>query len=641
MEPSPANNRKKNKNTICISEAASLLQVSGATIRNWLKSGYLQGVIKEGKQLLYANDLHKLKNQASKRLTQRANKAQSEKSLLPKEYLQNNSELQNITAIINFIETHRISTSTALLLLALNLLQKEKMIQAFTLQELKKNKLSFNNKQLTIEINDWMSSLDIGSFHISYSYLLQCSIPLQKDVLGCIYLSLMKEGTKSQKGAYYTPAKVVEDIASTYVKADTKVLDPCCGTGQFLLAFAEQIYNPTFIYGVDNDETAVRIARINLILAYKTHDFSPQIFCKHTLIDKLPFNNFNLIASNPPWGFHFSELEKAVIYKKYPEINSMESFSLFLKKSLELIHPEGVISFILPESILNVGFHKDIRKIILDQTHIYAIHYLNRIFKNVFTPIIRLDISKNSKETAATTIHFNHTSYKVDSQDWKSNKAYNFSIFSTNKDSELLKKIYAFPHTKLEKQASWMLGIVTGNNNAYLSNTYKKSYVPVYKGSDINAFSFKKPSYYLDFNPEKFQQSAPLEKYKVKEKLVYRFISKRLIFAYDNQQRLTLNSANNVIPSIPNYSMKVVALLFNSSLYQYIFQKKFASIKVLRSHLEDLPIPYFDVGTYQHLEYLYGKISKDKKFKNEVDAYIMSLFGLSQEEQEYILNSIK
>ncbi|MDD3281655.1 MAG: N-6 DNA methylase, partial [Bacteroidales bacterium] len=621
--------------------AASLLQVSGATIRNWLKSGYLQGVIIEGKQLLYTNDLQKLKNQASKRLTQRANKAQSEKLLLPKEYLQNNSELQNITAIINFIQAQRIPTSTALLLLALNLLQKEKMIQAFTWQELINNKLIFNNKQLTIEINDWMSSLDIGSIQNSYSYLLQCSIPLQKDVLGCIYLSLMKEGTKSQKGAYYTPAKVVKDIVSTYVKADSKVLDPCCGTGQFLLAFAEKIKNPTYIYGIDNDEIAVRIARINLILAYKTHDFSPQIFCKHTLIDKLPFTNFNLIASNPPWGAHFSESEKEVIQKKYPDIYSMESFSLFLKKSLELIHPEGVISFILPESILNVGFHKDIRKIILEQTHIYAIHYLNRIFKNVFTPIIRLDISKNSKETTATTIHFNHTSYKVDSRNWKSNKAYNFSIFSTNKDSELLKKIYAFPHTKLEKQASWMLGIVTGNNHAYLSKSIKKNHVPIYKGSDVNAFGFKNPSYYLNFNPEKFQQSAPLEKYRVKEKLVYRFISKRLIFAYDNEQRLTLNSANSVIPSIPNYSMKIITLLFNSSLYQYIFQKKFASIKVLRSHLEDLPLPYFDAESYQQLEHLYNKISQDKKFQNEVDSYIMSLFGLSQEEQEYILDSIK
>jgi len=114
-----------------------------------------------------------------------------------------------------------------------------------------------------------------------------------------------------------------------------------------------------------------------------------------------------------------------------------------------------------------------------------------------------------------------------------------------------------------------------------------------------------------------------------------------LIFAYDNEQRLTLNSANSVIPSIPNYSMKIITLLFNSSLYQYIFQKKFASIKVLRSHLEDLPLPYFDAESYQQLEHLYNKISQDKKFQNEVDSYIMSLFGLSQEEQEYILDSIK
>jgi hypothetical protein len=57
--------------------------------------------------------------------------------------------------------------------------------------------------------------------------------------------------------------------------------------------------------------------------------------------------------------------------------------------------------------------------------------------------------------------------------------------------------------------------------------------------------------------------------------LIYRFISKYLVFAYDDKQKLTLNSANIVIPKTDDYPIKVIAALFNSSLYQFIFQKKF------------------------------------------------------------------
>ena len=79
----------------------------------------------------------------------------------------------------------------------------------------------------------------------------------------------MLEGQKSQKGAYYTPSTIVNEIVSEYVKKDSKVFDPCCGTGQFLLAFAEVVENPVDIYGIDLDEVAVRIARLNILIKFK------------------------------------------------------------------------------------------------------------------------------------------------------------------------------------------------------------------------------------------------------------------------------------------------------------------------------------------------------------------------------------
>ncbi len=645
MAQTPSDNRQRMENTLCVSEAATMLHLSAATIRNWVKSGFLPHRLIAGKQVFYVSEIYdlqtKLQNGNAEKLQNRANKTHSDKSFFPKEYLQNKSYLQDFTSIITFIQTNGIPTSMAMFLLSLNYLHQEKMIQSFTYQDVINQTLIFTNKQLEIEINDWFSSFSKFSKEKDFSYLLHCSIPAQKDVLGFLYQSLMKEGTKSQQGAYYTPEEIVNGIVSTYIKADSKVLDPCCGTGQFLLAFARKISNPRLIYGMDMDEIAVRIARINLFIAYKTHVFVPNIMCKNTLLDSFQVHDFDVVASNPPWGCHFSESEKETIKKIYPEITSMESFALFLKKSMDLTHKGGVVSFILPESILKVKMHKDIRTLILNETKILKIKVLGRIFTNVFSPIIRLDIKKDKTTNQLTEIEIDNRSYTVDTSIWKNNKDQIFTILSDECDKKLLNKIYAISHTTLYKQADWALGIVTGNNRAYLADTPKSGYKPIYRGSDILPLHLKPSSHYLLFVPEKLQQTAPMEKYEANEKLIYRFISKKIIVAYDDKQRLTLNSANCVLPKISNYSLKIIALLFNSSLYQYIFQKKFSSIKVLRSHLEQLPLPLLNAESYQQLEILYNGISEGKKTEKEIDSYIMSLFGLTNEEQQYIRDSIK
>ena len=90
---------------------------------------------------------------------------------------------------------------------------------------------------------------------------------------------------------------------------------------------------------------------------------------------------------------------------------------------------------------------------------------------------------------------------------------------------------------------------------------------------------------YINYTRENFQQVAPENIYRAKEKLVYKFISKKLIFAYDNKQRLFLNSANILIPKLENYTIKDVMTFLNSTLFQYIYTKKFNELKVLKGNL--------------------------------------------------------
>jgi hypothetical protein len=98
------------------------------------------------------------------------------------------------------------------------------------------------------------------------------------------------------------------------------------------------------------------------------------------------------------------------------------------------------------------------------------------------------------------------------------------------------------------------------------------------------------------------QQVAKEEIYRAPEKLVYRFVSKRLTFAYDASQRLFLNSANILIPKIPGASAKTVAAFLNSELFQFFYSQTFASGKVLKSELSELPFPELSPTLNRRLE---------------------------------------
>lgn len=641
----------KNEAVLNLESTATFLGISTATVRNWVKCGYLQTLDEKTKYFFYLTEVENIKSNIAngnlEKLNKRANKAKADRTFLPDEYSQDKIGFSKLNSIVDFIKSNNIDLFPALLLVSLNLLKKEKILSEANIRGvIQKKDLSFTNKQINEEIKSWISEIGEGKIKENFAFLLDCNIPKQRDVLGFLYQSFLLEGQKSQSGSYYTPSNIVDEIITEYARKDSKIFDPCCGTGQFLLAFADVVENPSNIYGIDIDEIAVRIARLNILIKYKNKDFVPNIVCKNTLFDVGNYDlfslndenirDFDVIATNPPWGVHFLKENIKKLKKLYPAITSFESFSYFLKKSIDLLHNNGVISFILPESILNVKTHKDIREIILNNTHIKKIVYLNRVFKNVFTPVIRLDLKKSKKENGKIKIYKENENYDIEQTRWKNNQYLIFDIHANGFDAEIIDKIYATPHTTLEGKADWALGIVTGNNSKYIINELQKEFEEVYKGKDVEKFILSKPSNYIQFIPNKFQQVAPIEKYRANEKLIYRFISKYLVFAYDNKQKLTLNSANIVIPKIPNYPIKVIAALLNSSLYQFIFQKRFSSIKVLRSHIEQMPLPLWDKKTFEEIIKMVDLIIKDKTIFEKLDNYIMDRYTLSSKEKNYL-----
>ena len=139
-----------------------------------------------------------------------------------------------------------------------------------------------------------------------------------------------------------------------------------------------------------------------------------------------------------------------------------------------------------------------------------------------------------------------------------------------------------------------------------------------------------------------FQQVAPDLVYRAKEKLVYKFVSKNLVFAYDNQQRLFLNSANILIPKVQNHSIKTVLAFLNSKLFQYVYHTKFNELKVLKSNLLQLPFPLLGKKDKTKLEEFINDYmtSKNADILEKIDDYIFKIFELSDDEIQYIVKKL-
>lgn len=624
---------------ITIKKTCEILNISKATVNNWIKHKYLK--FTDDNYFNY-DEVIELKDKINKgeinRLNSRANKLSATKTFIPDEYFDDNFDKDVIYQIVKYIKENILDINQSILFLTINLLKSENEI---TNNQFKRQNIEKIIKEWCGNCNTDFNNILLNSL---YFRLLQFKLPKTKDILGIIYQSIANEGNKSKLGSYYTPSSIVTEIVSEYLTQkqfrlpNIKICDPCCGTGQFLLTFCKYIENPENIFGFDIDNIAINTAKINLLLYYKNFTDELNLKCTNSLLENNL--NFDLIATNPPYGASYSTDELIKLNNIFKNIKSNESYSYFIMKSIQMLKKNGILSFVLPASILNVKIHKDIREFILKNTKINRINCLGKIFKNVFSDIIRIDLIKDeNNKDYNIEINNKYKKYYINQNRFLNNPNFVFDV-DLNDDFELvINKIYSKKHILIKGNFDFLLGIVTGDNKKYISSVKLENYEEIYKGSDVDYFYLNEATNYVFFDKKAFQQTAKKEKYQVKEKLIYKFISNKLMFAYDDKKSLTLNSANCLIPKINNYNLKVVAALLNSKVYQFIFKNKFNSIKILKNDIEQLLLPEIDKQTEKKILEIIEKILIDKNYKEYIEILndiIYKIFDLNNEEIKII-----
>ncbi len=638
-------------NQISIDKAATIMGVSSATIRNWVKAGLIEPI--NARPIAFSEEsVALLKNQVSsgalQKLQTRANKAQSKNDFIPLEYNSNSGFISILNTILEQFKNHSLAIEPLLFLAALCCLeQNSELKRPIQSDVFDLTQAEFTRVLVRQEILGWRTSLGEITHKERYKDIYDLLFTKDtEDLLGILYQSLRSEGNKSNLGSYYTPTHLVQDaLQSVRLETVSNFLDPCCGTGKYLIEAAKTFsLPPESIYGFDIDQLAVQIARVNLLMHYKKAEFSPNIFCLDALSDLANgdffcttnhlMGFFDLIATNPPWGAYKNS---SIPVQFQNVLESSETYSMFILKSMQLLKKSGALSFILPESILKIRTHSDIREFIVKNSTMIKIIQLGRQFSGVFTPVVRLDLKNEIPNNNMLELHDeNKLVTRVGQNRFLYNTDYIFDTRVDDTVEALIQKIYAKPHLTLQGHSEWALGIVTGDNTKYLLEQPTPTAEAIYRGMDISPFYLTAAKTFIEFTPSQFQQVAPERFFRADEKLIYKFISKKLVFAFDDTQALTLNSANILIPKLPNMSIKVTMAFLNSSVFQFLFTKKFATHKVLRGDLEKLPFPNLEPDVHNQLEQLLDNVLETKIVSAEIDNLIFQIFELTQEEIDLI-----
>lgn len=639
------------------------LSISNATGRNWVKLGKLVPAFTLNRKLYFSKSYiaalrSDIQSGENKALKSRRNKKYVSGNGLYNSYVSEKCKnVATLQKLLSLIEENKIELTDEHIRLiiadcALHLFQgrypsdnpaKKNMLLAYLTKE-----LTFH--EYDILIDDLIPNQERAIafcreypliFHLDYTY------EPKEDVLGLLYISCQNIGSRKANGAYFTPTGVVQKMVRRLpITENSRILDPCCGTGNFLLQLplCADLDN---VYGNDTDPVSVYITRINIALKYPAASIR-QIVEHITELDYLTDfydNSFDFIIGNPPWGYEFSEEEKKYLKREFDTAhsNNVESYDVFIERALRGLKKGGYLSFVLPEAVLNVKAHTSVREIITEKTSIRFLEFLGNVFDGVQCPCLILQFQLTGKKLSTIGLTVKNEKREFTIQTERIVTPEYFSFITDDEEYLIIQKLKNRENVKfLEGNADFALGIVTGNNREYISSQKTADNEMVLRGSDICKYHINETNQYIVFKPESFQQLAPVEMYRAKEKLLYRFICNQLVFAYDDKQTLSLNSCNIVIPKLNGLKIKYILAVLNSSVAQFVFQKEFNSVKVLRSHIENIPIPVVDDATQEAVIELVDRLISGLSYPeaatiyHKLDRMISGIFSLTEEEIDTI-----
>ena len=234
------------------------------------------------------------------------------------------------------------------------------------------------------------------------------------DVKGKAYETFLSATFRGKGlGQFFTPRPVVDFMVNMVnITPNTKVLDPACGTGGFLIkaflrmremlkdapesffkrydktreSFLQDIKDYQ-IFGIDGEPRATKTAKMNMIMWGDGENVVRGNGLDNVDItgENYPFKigDINLILANPPFGAKEKKDTILTNYSLYKDYNIQKTECLFIERAINTLAPEGELCIVIPDSILGSSSMNSVRNLIFNNTQVIAVISLPQ---HTFTP---------------------------------------------------------------------------------------------------------------------------------------------------------------------------------------------------------------------------------------------------------------
>ncbi len=201
------------------------------------------------------------------------------------------------------------------------------------------------------------------------------------------YLSNKPIQHRKTHGQYFTPKSIREELLRRLPqKHNPKILDPGCGTGEFLLT-AKDYFKNAKIVGWDIDEELAEISR-KLVPDAK-------IERTNALLTRSDYEEYDFVIGNPPY---FEFVPDSDAKRRYAEVISgrVNIYSLFIYQSIKLLKRGGYLAFVVSPSMNNGAYFANLRRFIVNNCNIEYLSVLESpdLFHGALQSVMLLILKK-------------------------------------------------------------------------------------------------------------------------------------------------------------------------------------------------------------------------------------------------------
>ncbi len=204
------------------------------------------------------------------------------------------------------------------------------------------------------------------------------------------YMSEVNVEHRKSLGQYFTPRATREKLLSQLPKKrNPKILDPGCGTEEFLLTADEYFENPE-LYGWDIDEKLVGIS-LKLVPDAQIE--------KADALKKNDYEKYDFVIGNPPYYEFCLDTE---LRKKFGEIINGRAniYNLFVYQGIKLLKSGGYLAYVVSPSMNNGAFFAKLRNYIVDNCNIEYLSVLDspNLFDGALQSVMLLILKKGKNK---------------------------------------------------------------------------------------------------------------------------------------------------------------------------------------------------------------------------------------------------